>query len=122
MKKYNLMLGMAFSAILAFTSCTQKPIPLVYSVENTSAEFPAIELPALEQLQVNPTLPDPFLFADGKNRVTSFKDWSRRRSEIIQQLQHYELGAKPVVELLRSIISTNSCLSSSVSPIDDSAK
>lgn len=97
MKKLNLLLGMTFSAILAFTSCTQKPIPLVYSVENTSAEFPAIELPALEQLQVNPTLPDPFLFADGKNRVTSFKDWSRRRSEIIQQLQHYELGAKPVV-------------------------
>ena len=97
MKKLNLLLGMTFSAILAFTTYTQKPIPLVYSVENTSAEFPAIELPALEQLQVNPTLPDPFLFADGKNRVTSFKDWSRRRSEIIQQLQHYELGAKPVV-------------------------
>lgn len=97
MKQWNLFLVGAMGIVFALSSCTQKPIPLVYDVENTSAEFPSIELPSLEQLEAISTLPDPFLFADGKSRVKSFKDWSRRRSEIIQQMQHYELGAKPIV-------------------------
>ena len=72
MKKWNLFLGGTLGVIFALSSCTQQSIPLVYGVENTSAEYPAIELPSLEQLEAIPTLPDPFLFAEGKSRVTSF--------------------------------------------------
>ena len=43
------------------------------------------------------TLPDPFAWADGSGRSTDFKDWERHRFEIARQLQHYELGMKPVV-------------------------
>lgn len=42
------------------------------------------------------TLPDPFAWADGSGRSTDFKDWKRHRFEIAHQLQHYELGMKPV--------------------------
>mgnify|MGYP000452985166 CR=1 FL=1 len=34
--------------------------------------------------------------ADGSGRSTDFKDWKRHRFEIAHQLQHYELGMKPV--------------------------
>lgn len=83
--------------LFIMTSCTRQTIPLVYQLENTSEGFPAIELPTLENSVEIKTLPDPFAWADGSGRSTKFKDWSRRRSEIIQQMQHYELGPKPVV-------------------------
>ena len=35
--------------------------------------------------------------SDGSGRSTDFKDWERHRFEIARQLQHYELGMKPVV-------------------------
>lgn len=83
--------------LFIMTSCTRQTIPLVYQLENTSEGFPAIELPTLENSVEIKTLPDPFAWADGSGRSTKFKDWSRHRSEIIQQMQHYELGPKPVV-------------------------
>ena len=83
--------------LVSFSACTQKPIPLVYDQENTSAGYPAIELPSIDQAVVEETLPDPFAWSDGSGRVKKFSDWARRRSEIIQELQHYELGPKPVV-------------------------
>lgn len=97
MKNVFLLVTSFLIGLLGLSSCIQQPHPLVYTVENTSHNFPAIELPALEQLPVVTTLPDPFAWADGSGRSTAFKDWKRRRSEIIQQLQHYELGPKPVV-------------------------
>jgi hypothetical protein len=76
----------------------QQPRPLVYDVENRGAAFPAPPMPPLAQLPVIETLPDPFAWADGSGRSTDFGDWSRRRAEIIRQLEHYEIGQKPPVD------------------------
>lgn len=97
MKNVFLLFVGLITGLYCLSSCSQQPLPLVYTVENSSQDFPAIELPVLEQLPEVTTLPDPFAWADGSGRSTAFKDWKRRRSEIIQQLQHYELGPKPVV-------------------------
>lgn len=50
----------------------------------------------IDKLPEIATLPDPFAWADGSGRSTDFKDWKRHRFEIAHQLQHYELGMKPV--------------------------
>lgn len=97
MKNKCLISAWITSLFITLTACNNQPIPLVYNVENTSDGFPAIELPTLEQAVEIQTLPDPFAWADGSGRSTKFKDWKRRRSEIIQQMQHYELGPKPMV-------------------------
>ena len=97
MKNKCLLSAWITSLFITLTACNNQPIPLVYNVENTSDGFPAIELPTLGQAVEIQTLPDPFAWADGSGRSTKFKDWKRRRSEIIQQMQHYELGPKPMV-------------------------
>ncbi len=97
MKSKCLLSAWITSLFIMLTACNNQSIPLVYNVENTSEGFPAIELPTLEQAVEIQTLPDPFAWADGSGRSTKFKDWKRRRSEIIQQMQHYELGSKPMV-------------------------
>ena len=97
MKNKCLLSAWITSLFITLTACNNQSIPLVYNVENTSDGFPAIELPTLEQAVEIQTLPDPFAWADGSGRSTKFKDWKRRRSEIIQQMQHYELGPKPMV-------------------------
>ena len=97
MKNKCLLSAWITSLFITLTACNNQPIPLVYNVENTSDGFPAIELPTLEQAVEIQTLPDPFAWADGSGRSTKFKDWKRRRSEIIQQMQHYELGPKPMI-------------------------
>ena len=43
-------------------------------------------------------LPDPLLMNDGKTRVTELKDWSVRRQQIADMIQHYGIGQKPEVE------------------------
>lgn len=97
MKSKCLLSAWITSLFIMLTACNNQSIPLVYNVENTSEGFPAIEMPTLEQAVEIQTLPDPFAWADGSGRSTKFKDWKRRRSEIIQQMQHYELGSKPMV-------------------------
>lgn len=82
---------------IILTACDFKQIPLVYDQENTVTETILIEMPSLEQLPEIKTLPDPFAWANNKGRCTDFEDWKYRRAEIIQQLQHYELGPKPSV-------------------------
>ena len=72
-------------------------IPLVYNKENTAEGYPSIKMKAFEELPSIPELPDPFAWADGSGRSTDFKDWERRRSEIMQMLYHYEIGEKPKV-------------------------
>jgi hypothetical protein len=94
---------MKFGLIAAFTLTSspllsKKSIPLVYDVEHTGAHFDAPYLPTLEEAPVIKTLPNPFEWSNGKGEVKKFKDWSRRRSEIIKELQHYELGDKPMVQ------------------------
>lgn len=71
--------------------------PLVYDQEDTSINYPAIEMPSLEELPTIAALPDPLAFADGSGRAKDISQWERRRSEILQQLQHYEIGIKPSV-------------------------
>ncbi|MDH6304683.1 hypothetical protein M2459_001419 [Parabacteroides sp. PF5-5] len=83
--------------LLCLTACGQKQIPLVYNHENTANSYSRLDMLPMDELPEIYTLPDPFAWADGSGKSTSFKDWERHRSEIIQQLQHYELGIKPVV-------------------------
>ncbi|HKO11716.1 MAG TPA: hypothetical protein VJV22_07100 [Acidobacteriaceae bacterium] len=68
--------------------------PLVYSVENTGASYPAPTFPTFAQLPIIRPLPDPFLFVDG-TRDTSFSSWERRRNEIKAAIEKYEIGPKP---------------------------
>ena len=69
--------------------------PLVYTVENTGASFPAPVLPAMADLPTVAPLTDPFMWSDGSGRVTRFDEWSRRRAEIKAEIEHYEIGRKP---------------------------
>jgi hypothetical protein len=75
-------------------SIAQK-LPLVYGVENTSAGYPKIPLLTLNQLTTIQSLPDPFVWADGRGRISSVNDWLGRRAEIKAQLENYEIGPKP---------------------------
>ena len=79
------------------TTFGQTAIPLVYDKECANDNFRVPEMPAIDKLPEITTLPDPFAWADGSGRSTDFKDWERHRFEIARQLQHYELGMKPVV-------------------------
>ena len=79
------------------TTFGQTAIPLVYDKECANDNFRVSEMPAIDKLPEITTLPDPFAWADGSGRSTDFKDWERHRFEIARQLQHYELGMKPVV-------------------------
>lgn len=74
----------------------QTAIPLVYDKEYTNDNFQLPEILPIDKLPEIATLPDPFAWADGSGRSTDFKDWKRHRFEIAHQLQHYELGMKPV--------------------------
>ena len=71
-------------------------IPLVYDVENTGANFPQPVLPSISELPTVHPLTDPFEWSDGSGRDTSFAKWSHRRAEIKAEIEHYEIGSKPV--------------------------
>ena len=90
-------LAVSALSVLLVPFAEGKEIPLVYDREFTGAGYAAPYFPTLEEAPVIKTLPNPFEFSDGKKQVKKFKDWSRRRSEIIRELQHYELGEKPAV-------------------------
>ena len=70
-------------------------IPFVYDVEHSGAKFPTPVLPTIEELPVVRPLTDPFAWSDGSGRSTQFSDWSRRRSEIKAEIEHYGIGKKP---------------------------
>ena len=74
----------------------QTAIPLFYDKEYTNDNFQLPGILPIDKLPEIATLPDPFAWADGSGRSTDFKDWKRHRFEIAHQLQHYELGMKPV--------------------------
>lgn len=82
----NLLLGISLFA---------QQVPLVYEAENTGAKFPKPVLPSLNELPVVAPLTDPFVWSDGSGRSVDFKDWERRRNEIGNEIQHYEIGEKP---------------------------
>ena len=72
-------------------------IPLVYDVENTGAAASPV-LPSRDEARKIDPLPDPLEWSDGSGRVTDFSDWAQRRGEIAKEIQHYEIGTKPVVD------------------------
>lgn len=92
MKKYILLFVLFLAGIIRAQN-----IPLVYDVENTGTSFPSPVLPDLGQLPVMELLPNPFMWSDGSGYIASFADWSRRRAEIGIEIQHYEIGQKPIV-------------------------
>ena len=74
------------------TAQAQSNVPFVYSVENTGAKFKAPVMPAPDKLPVIRELPNAL------EGVKGFADWSKRRSDIAQMIQHYGIGTKPAVK------------------------
>lgn len=95
MRTPSLLLLLLASAFLGLPSSAQD-VPLVYEVEHTGAAFPTPVLPPFSQLPAINPLTDPFAWSDGSGRSTDFSDWSRRRAEIAAEIQHYEIGEKPI--------------------------
>lgn len=87
------------ATLIATSAFAQKKskIPYCYTVENTGNEYPTLQFPKFEELPEIKELPDPLKFWNGKE-VKKFTDWSRRRNEISQMIQHYEIGQKPSVQ------------------------
>ncbi len=83
--------------ISSIDSIAQDYIPLVYTEENTGKDYPIPTMPSIDKLQADRKLPNPFMWASGKGEVKKFKDWERRRNEIMAMIQHYEVGEKPYV-------------------------
>ena len=85
------------AVLLSSLSMTAQDLPLVYETENTGANANP-SLPAMEQCRRTDPLPDPLEWSDGNSRINSFADWTLRRGEIAKEIQHYEIGTKPVVD------------------------
>lgn len=76
----------------------EAPIPLVYGVENTYPQLEVQEHPSFDELPIIEALPNPFAWNNGSGEVTRFEDWARRRAEIKESIEYYEIGTKPVVK------------------------
>ena len=73
-------------------------IPLVFQQEHTGLHHPKPELPDILDLPIVESLPDPFLWSGSEwERSTRYEDWNQRRAEIGWEIQHYEIGPKPLV-------------------------
>lgn len=71
----------------------QQP-PLVYSVENTGAVYPAPALPDFAHLPIVRQLPDPFVFFNG-TRDASWSAFEQHRNEWMYAMEQNEIGVKP---------------------------
>ena len=96
--KNSFLVAVALMALAACTAPKETEVPLVYDVENTGAAFAAPSMPARDALPRVMGLTDPLAWSDGSGRSEDFASWSRRRAEIAQEIQHYEIGTKPSVE------------------------
>lgn len=96
--KNSFLVAVALMALAACTAPKETEVPLVYDVENTGAAFAAPSMPARDALPRVMGLTDPLAWSDGSGRAEDFASWSRRRAEIAQEIQHYEIGTKPSVE------------------------
>jgi len=95
MRTKSILLLLLFNIFVVADLFGQK-IPLVYDVENTGANFPQPVLPSISKLPNIHPLTDPFEWSNGSGRDTSFAKWSHRRVEIKAEIEHYEIGPKPV--------------------------
>jgi len=86
------------AALAVIPAMAQKSIPLVYDQEFTGAKYPAPAFPTVDEAKSLETLPNPFEFSNSTKQVKKFKDWEKRRAEIVRELQHYEIGEKPMVD------------------------
>ena len=83
--------------MLSMMAQAQERIPLVYDHENTGAHYTAPAMPSASELPPVYSLRDPLQWCDGSGRALQFSDWERRRNEIAAEIQHYEIGTKPLV-------------------------
>ena len=88
----------AAAVLTAVSVSAQKSIPLVYDQEFAGAKYPAPAFPTVDEAKALETLPNPFEFSNSTKQVKKFKDWEKRRAEIVRELQHYEIGEKPLVD------------------------
>jgi hypothetical protein len=51
---------------------------------------------SIDELPDIQALPDPFEWSDGRGRISNISDWRYRRAEIKAEIEHYEIGEKPV--------------------------
>ncbi len=91
-------LMMTAAVLTVIPAMAQKSIPLVYDQEFTGAKYAAPAFPTVSDAKALETLPNPFEFSNSKKQVKKFKDWEKRRAEIVRELQHYEIGEKPMVD------------------------
>ena len=77
--------GLAAVVLLCAANSTAQTPPLVYTVENTGASFPAPVLPDFAHSPINRQLPDPFVFANG-TRDTSWPAFEQHRNEWMQAI------------------------------------
>ena len=97
-----LLLPLAGAMMLQPQTCVAqdeaKQIPLSLGVENTGAAYELPAPPEYSSLQPIEYLPNPLAWSDGRGVVTQYEDWSRRRAELVQSIQHFEIGKKPTVK------------------------
>lgn len=71
-------------------------LPASLLAQNITCPMTPSPWPAASTFPKVTTLPDPFLYLDGKTRVTSKEEWyACRKPEIIQLLQQYQYGFYP---------------------------
>ena len=64
--------------------------------ENVTCPTTPNPMPKAAQLPIVKTMPDPFLYLDGKSRVKSKEEWYQcRQPEILKLLQEYQYGYYP---------------------------
>ena len=98
-KNHSFQMFVLLLFVVLQASAQKSGVPLVYSVENTGAKYDAPSFFTPSQLPSVSTLPNPFVFSDGKKEVKKFKQWTKRRAEIAQEIQYYEIGQKPSVPM-----------------------
>ncbi|MBP5646746.1 MAG: hypothetical protein J6X21_05025, partial [Bacteroidaceae bacterium] len=98
MKTLKTIALIAACALVSVQAAAKKKIPLVYDQEFAGARYAAPAFPTVAEAKSLETLPNPFEFSNSTKKVKKFKDWEKRRAEIIRELYHYEVGEKPMVD------------------------